>query len=154
MVWFVRILFGLVLLIVYLTISAEGMRYLFETASMPLYKTGLWPLTYFGRIAEFRKVDLAHLLSLALMVVVWIAWEMIVRIYAHDLELTNERRIIWAAGTAVLICDLTLFWLGISNSSFFAGSSVFSATVITAMYAGMLILVATWVNMLEQRRAT
>jgi hypothetical protein len=151
MTWFVRTLFALILLVVYLTISAEGMRWLFETAATPLYKTGLWPLTYLGHFVECRKIDIAQLLCLALLVVVWISWEMIVRIYARNLEMTNERRIVWAAGSVVLACDLVLFWVGISQSSFFGGSSVFSATVFTAMYAGMLILVATWVHMLERK---
>lgn len=40
MSWLVRSIFGLVLLLVYLAISAEGMRSLFDTAATPLHKTG------------------------------------------------------------------------------------------------------------------
>ncbi len=151
MAWLIRLIFGLILLLVYLTISAEGMRSLFETAATPLHKTGLWPLTYLGHFAETRKLDIAHILSLALLVVVWVSWEMIVCYYANEREMTNARRIVWAGGATVLTCDAILFWVGISQSSFFGGSSVFSATLVTALYVAMLVLVATWVNMIEGR---
>jgi hypothetical protein len=151
MAWLVRCLFGLVLVIVYLTISAAGMRNLFELAATPLYKTGLWPLTYLGQFDETRKLDLAHVLCLTLLVCVWFSWEQIVWFYGAELPLTNARRLVWAGGTVVLLCDAALFWNGISQSAFFSGSSELSATLITALYIGMLVLVATWVNKLEGR---
>jgi hypothetical protein len=151
MAWPVRLIFGMVLLLVYLTVSAEGMRGLFETAATPLHKTGLWPLTALGQFAETRKIDIAHVLCLALLVVVWVSWEMIVCYFANEQPMTNPRRIIWAGGAVVLVCDAILFWIGISQSSFLGGSSVFSATLVTALYVAMLVLVATWVNMIEGR---
>lgn len=151
MAWLVRIVVGIVLLIVYLTISAEGMRNLFETSALPLYKTGLWPLTILGNYTETRKLDLAHLLCLAMLVCVWVSWEQIVRQFAWGLPLTNAHRLIWAAGTVILICDAVLFWIGISQSSFFNGSSEFAATLMTALYVGMLVLAATVVIQLEGR---
>jgi hypothetical protein len=150
--WLVRLFFGLFLLLVYLTISAEGLRALFDTAALPVHKTGLWPLTYFGGFAETRKLDLAHVLCLPLMVCVWVSWEQIVCYFgAERPELTNARRLVWAAGTVVLLCDTVLFWLGISQAGVLGGSSVFAATVVTALYTGMLVLVATWTNMIEGR---
>lgn len=151
MAWLVRSLFALVLAIVYLTISAEGMRSLFETAATPLHKTGLWPLTYLGQFDETRKLDLAHVLCVAMLVCVWISWEQLVRFYAQESPLTNARRLVWAGGSVVLVCDGVLFFIGISQSAFFGGSSEFAAGLLTALYVGMLILVATWVNILEGR---
>lgn len=82
---------------------------------------------------------------------VWVSWEMLVCYFANEQEMTNPRRIVWAGGTVVLVCDAVLFWTGISQSSFFGVSSVFSATLVTALYVAMIVLVATWVNMIEGR---
>lgn len=147
--WLVRGISILYLFVVYLTVSSEGLRSLFEMAATPLYKTGLWPLTAFGGYVETRKLDLAHVLSLGMLVVVWVSWEMIVRLYANEAPMTNARRIVWASGTVVLFCDAVLFWNGMSQSSFLGGASLFGASVITAMYVGMLVLLAFFVNLIE-----
>ena len=151
MAWLVRIPFFLVLIVIYLTISAEGLRNLFDTAAIPLHKTGLWPLTYLGNFEETRKLDLAHVLCMALLVCVYVSWEMIVWFYIAELPLTNAKRVVWAGGSLVLLCDAVLFWIGVSQSAFFGDSSYFSATLITVLYVGMLLLVATFVNMIERR---
>ena len=150
MSWFIRVFFCLFLLVVYLNISAEGMRALFDLAAMPLHKTGLWPLTYLGNFAETRKIDVAHFLSLGLMVTVWVSWELLTGYYMDGPEMTNHRRVNWAGGTVVLAGDAILFWTGIQQSAFFGGVSIFAATVLTALYVAMLILVANWVNMIRR----
>jgi len=151
MAWLVRLFAALFLLLAYLVISAEGMRGLFETAATPLYKTGLWPLTHLGRFTETRKLDVAHILCLGLLAVVWVSWEMITGYYGAGHPMTNPRRLVWCAGTVVLVCDAVLFFTGVTQSGFIGGASVFAALVFTALYLGMLVFLATVVNMIEGR---
>ncbi|MFO0826139.1 MAG: hypothetical protein U0792_23985 [Gemmataceae bacterium] len=149
MAWGLRLLLVPLLLILYLTFSAEGLRNFSDVAATPLYKTGLWPLTVLGQFAETRKVDVAHLMCGLLMIVVWVSWEMLIEMYVNKKTLNNLWRIIWIAGAVVLVGDAVLFWNGLAHSGLLGGSGVFSATVITAVYVAMMMLIATWVLMLE-----
>jgi hypothetical protein len=151
MAWFVRIIFALFLLVLYLNISAEGLRAIFDLAATPLHKTGMWPLTILGNYAETRKLDLAHLLSLGLMTTTWVSWELLTGYYMDDQPLSNAQRVNWAGGTVVLIGDAILFWFGVQQSAFFGGVSLFAATLLTALYVTMLVLVANWVNQLQRK---
>ena len=149
--WIVRGGFGALLLIVYLNVSADGMRTLFDPLSRPLCKTGLWPLTLLGNFAETRKLDLAHVLSLTMMLMVLATWEKIAGSFSDGNLMTNDRKLNWAAGTVILSGDAILFFVGITQGGFMGGASIFAGLVLTAIYVALVVCLGNWTSQLSRR---
>src|SRR5437879_5013965 len=77
--WMIRIVVLLCLIWVYQTITADGLRELFgDILCRRLSRVGFF-LRQLGNYEETRKLDLANLVALLLMVCVWASWEAILR---------------------------------------------------------------------------
>lgn len=138
----VRGLFLPVLVLTYVVVSAEGIRTLFDGLATPIHQ--LWPAV--GQWKELRRVDVAQVLAMVLLIFVWLAWEKVVGIYLDPPEhLWNEEKLIWSVGGGLLLLDGILFFIGIKASGGFLVSETatfWGACVMTGLYLLMLIFAA------------
>lgn len=140
--WLVRFAFLPVLILTYVVVSAEGIRSMFDGLATPLHKY----LPWLGQFREFRKLDVAIMIALVLLVWVWLAWEKVVRIYLWPPQrLQNEEKLLWVVGGGLIALDGILFFIGIqAGGGFLVGgiASFFGAVVMTGLYILMLIFAA------------
>lgn len=148
--WLLRLTFLPVLVLTYVVVSAEGLRGLFDGLAIPLHRF----LPLLARWKETKRIDVAVVLSLVLLSWAWLAWERVVRIYLWPPgRLENEEKFLWLVGCGLLALDAVLFFLGIQAGGGFlvsAGTSLFAAVVITALYVLMLMFASYLIVTLDK----
>ncbi len=149
--WGLRLFCLLILLVLCQAIVAVGMREKIDLTTTKLHKTGVWPLTLLGDFRETYKLDVANVLAATMMLAVWFAWELLTEDIANSHSANRTRILLWTAGGLLLVCDCVLFFTGVSLAGSYGGSPIFAATVLTAMYLGLLLFLASAVCLLEGR---
>jgi hypothetical protein len=136
-----------VLVLVAGNVNAEGIRGSLDYAATPLRKIPL--LAFLGEWKETYKTDLAVVLALLLMVVVWVYSEILVFYLRFPPErFTPERRVNVGFGLGVTGTDALMFFKGVLGGGFLAGTfdSVVSALALTVLYTGAIYLWARVVS--------
>lgn len=147
--WLLRGGFLPVLILIYVIVSSEGLRSLFDALATPLYKY----VPFMGLYQELRKIDVAVIIALVLLVLVWVTWEKLVRLYlSPPAQILNEEKLLWVVGIGLIVLDATLFFIGIQAGGAFlvsAATSFLGAMVMTALYVLMLIAAAYFIVKLD-----
>jgi hypothetical protein len=135
------------LLLVCQSITAEALRELFDVFGTKLHKLGLPFIERLAGFRETRNLDLAHVMALTIMACVWMAWEWIVTFvcYPPAEEFSNRWRLVWGVGSALLMLDAALFFVGIttqSGSMLGSGTSPLTGLLLTALYVCVVVFVA------------
>lgn len=131
--------------VVYFAVIAEGLRVVMPALGMKLYKIpGLSVLQDFE--GTFR-LDLAHCLSIFLLIAVWMLWTKILEMWLECDEsfqnstwnATNHRRLIIVLGSVILFSDAFLFYVAVVELGWTGSSLSFTALVVTSAYLGVII---------------
>jgi hypothetical protein len=147
--------------IVCLVLGSEGIRQMVPTLSRPLASLPL--CTALEGFEETATVDIAAVVSVILGVAVCLIWTKVIRLYLHPSDPlpgssvdAPQRHPQLVRLIALLLggADLVLFFLGLANLSDTwsnDGGAVFSAIVMTSVYAGLVLFGAYLTVLLERK---
>ena len=137
-----------VMVLLYVTMIAEGIRMKFPFWAMPLYKVKGMPKSM-ERYDIFHRMDLAIPASIGLLFLVWLFWDYLLQIWItpHVFHVRPRRnaetykRLVVALGLALLLFDSYMFY---SAMSFMGWGGKFSMTALLATvgYSAALVAVA------------
>lgn len=137
----------LVLGLIYFSIISEGFRILIPILAERIHR---FPgLGWMNDSEALYQIDLAHLMSLFMLIAVWYLWDRILTLWL-DAEITfddlswnqdNDITFILLLGAVVLGADACLFYLSVSNVSWGGSSFSITAVIATAAYLAVLLFV-------------
>ena len=137
-----------VMVLLYVTMIAEGIRMKFPFWAIPLFKVKGMPKSM-ERYDIFHRMDLAIPASIGLLFLVWLFWDYLLQIWItpHDFHVRPRRnaetykRLVVALGLALLLFDSYMFY---SAMSFMGWGGKFSMTALLATvgYSAALVAVA------------
>lgn len=136
--------------VLYISVMADGLRFLIPALSQKLYK--IPGLSWMRDYEATYRLDLAPLFSLFLLLAVYWLWGKILRIWLFDpddddlgLPTANPaavRLIVVSLGLVVLGADMLLFYISMTQASWGGSAFSFSALLATAAYVSVLIFVS------------
>jgi hypothetical protein len=151
--WWARLAILPFFFFVCVNFNAEGVRNSIEFAATPLYKLPL--LSGLGDFEETRRLDVAIITALGIMVVVWFLFERLVGIYLRaPAVMTNEEKLTYYVGIPMLVADSWMFMKGVYNGGLFGGDDFFTAALLTVLYAGSIIVCAWGVHLIRHGSVT
>jgi len=141
----------LILGIIYFSIISEEFRIL-----VPVLAERIHQLPGLSGMADYDatyRLDLAHFMSIFMLIAVWYLWDRILQLWLNaeigfdDLSWNQDNDIsfILLLGAIILGADICLFYLAISNVSWGAATFSFTAVIATAAYLSVLLF-ATYIS--------
>jgi hypothetical protein len=130
----------LVLGVIYLSVIAEGLRYLVPALGQRLHKLPL--LSSLQDYEETHRLDLAPFFALFLLIAVWYLWERVLHVWLAsngDIEWKPEELLIFTLGTVILGSDGLLFYISMTTMGW--GGSIISISAFLASLAYIAVLI-------------
>lgn len=153
--WLIQLLAAPILFINYSVISSHGLRTQYDLLATPLYRCVPW-LHSLGQWKETRRLDIAFVMSMAIMAASWVAWSKLIRLYIFPSDVcSNAEKVWWTVSLTLLVTDGFVFWHGIVGgaSAWETGNAAgLFAVVLTAIYLSVLVLVALVTESLKHRK--
>lgn len=153
----------LILGLLYWMIVAEGLRLSISILAMPLRKIPIPGFAVLGQYQETRKLDLACVFALVLMIAVFKLWDANLR-QLYDAESRDEqllanpefhRALLMVLSVILLGADAVMFYVGISNQMEGplggGGGNVLMSLMATVLYVGLVIWVSLESVRLDKR---
>ena len=133
--------------LIYFTMIAEGMRVVIPSSALKLYKVpGLGALQ---TDAIGYRLDVAHFLSIALLLAAWFFAEKALLLWLHPgdspesgYDYDNYRRLITVLATMVIGGDALMFYVSVTEMGWGGTVISFTAFVATCAYLGALMFVS------------
>ena len=146
-----------ILVTLYVSVMARGVAYSFPDFGAKLSKTPF--LAFLARYEETKNLQIAHPFALLFLIVVFVSWEMILRMACGD-ESAFERfakpeaakRIMVCIGTGVLVSDCWFYYSGITNSGWKGAAFSFSALLATVGFLAVNVAVSMFSVFLSPRK--
>lgn len=144
--WAWKVVTMLILGPIYIAIISEGLRTLIPALGQRISRIPF--LDFFDDFDATHRLDLAHLMSLVLLIAVWWLWDRLLTIWlggdfdAQGFNAELFKKIIYILGTTIVGTDACLFFLSVTQSTWGGSSFSFSAILATACYLAILIFVS------------
>ncbi len=142
--------------ILYAFLLSEGLRLIFAATARKLHTIPF--LSWMKGYEDLHRIDLAMVLAAVLMFVILYVWERLLELMIFEkenlLEAANEDRessLFLYVGIVILICDAVIFYASIVSLSWGGAKFSFTALVATAMWVGIVLVLAHLTNKLRRR---
>jgi hypothetical protein len=135
--------------VVYFAVISEGLRVIAASTASKLYKL---PIPYFAMLAdseEGARLDVAHLMALALLLAVWYFGEKAIQLWLRPGETPEEgydydnyRRLVTTFAAMAIGGDAVCFYVAITEMGWGGSSLSFTGAVATMTYVSVLLFVS------------
>jgi type IV secretory pathway TrbL component len=139
----------IILAVVYFSWGSQGIRHVLPASGIKLYKL---PIPGFSELENYEttfRLDTAHFAALILLVLSWLSWNFLLRLFISDelqkkfegwsWNFTYIKPIVIVTSILIIIGDGGLFYAAFNHAAF--GETRFSATALVAALVYMTILV-------------
>lgn len=145
-----------ILLLLYVNVLSRGISYAFPDFGTKLSKTPF--LAVLAHYEETKNLTLAHPFALLFMIVVFVTWELLLRMLCGDTSMFDRfdkpemaQKIMACVGAAVLAADCWFYYSGITNLSWKGSVLSVSALLATVGFIAVNIAVTMFSVFLSPR---
>jgi hypothetical protein len=142
--------------ILYAFLLSEGLRLIFAATARKLHTIPF--LSWMKFYEDLHRIDLAMILAAVLMFVILYVWERLLELMIFEkenlLEAANDDRessLFLYVGIVILVCDAVIFYASIVSLSWGGAKFSFTALIATAMWVGIVLVLAHLTNKLRRR---
>lgn len=154
--WMWRVFAVGILLVLYANVMSRGITYALPDFGTKLGKTPL--LSFLSRYEETRNLQLAHPFAVLFLVVVFVSWEVLLRMLCGDdsafqrfIKPEAAKKIMVCIGAAVLATDCWFYYSGITNQGWQGAKLSFSALLATVGFIAVNVAVTMFSVFLSPR---
>lgn len=155
--WLWQIATKLVLGVIYFEVISEGLRIVVPVLGKKMHRIA--GLGFFNDYEATFRLDLAHFLSIFLMIAVFVLWRQILEIWlgAHQDAASpswyadRHQVLVVALGSLILLSDALLFYFAIGELGWSGGRFSFTSLVATCAYLGVVVF-ASYISIVLRQR--
>lgn len=142
--------------ILYAFLLSEGLRLMFAASARKLHTIPF--LSWMKGYEDLHRLDIATLMAAGFMFIIMFIWERLLDLLIYGKrsaveadQQDRESKLFLYVGIGFLVCDAVTFYASIVSLSWGGSKFSFTALIATAMWVGMVIVLAHLTNRLRRR---